>query len=168
MSIRTDNAQEFVEGDLKSYCQLHGIIQQSSCPYTPQQNGVVERKHRHLLEVGRALYFQANLPIRFWGDCILCATYLINRTPLKSINLDTPYYRLYKHKPDILHLKVFGLCFATNIAPGKKKFHSRTASCVFIGYSSSSKGYKLLDMETNQVFISRHVVFYENYIHFNY
>ena len=58
--------------------------------------------------------------------------------------------------------------FATKIAPGKKKFHSRAASCVFIGYSSSQKGYKLLDMETNQVFISRHVVFHENHLPFHY
>ena len=58
-----------------------GIIHQSLCPYTPQQNGVVERKHRHIMETARAIRFQGHIPIRFWGECVLVVVYIINRIP---------------------------------------------------------------------------------------
>lgn len=63
--------------------------------------GVVERKHRHLLDTTRALLFQSKVPDKFWGECILCACYLINRMPLVSINNVTPYSILYKEAPDL-------------------------------------------------------------------
>lgn len=65
--IRTDNAKELCDGDAKFFYSQHDILHQTSCRDTPQQNGVVKRKHHHLLEVARALSFQSNLPIRFWG-----------------------------------------------------------------------------------------------------
>jgi len=77
--VRSDNGTEF-EG-LKEYFREHGIIYETSCVSTPQQNGRVERKHRHILNVARALRFQASLPIKFWGECVQTAAYLINRTP---------------------------------------------------------------------------------------
>ena len=76
--IRADNGAEFKSNQILDFYKEQGIILQTSCTDTPQQNGVVERKHRHILEVARALRFQAGLPIRFWGECVLTATYLIN------------------------------------------------------------------------------------------
>ncbi|KAG7552999.1 Retrotransposon Copia-like N-terminal [Arabidopsis thaliana x Arabidopsis arenosa] len=78
-TVRSDNGTEFM--CLSSYFREHGIIHQTSCVGTPQQNGRVERKHRHILNVARALLFQASLPIKFWGEAVLTAAYLINRTP---------------------------------------------------------------------------------------
>lgn len=88
-----------------------GIIHQKSCAYTPQQNGVAERKHIHILEVIRAVRFQKNIPIKFWGQCVLSAVYLINRMPNTVICNQTPYERLFGKKPNLSHLRVLG-CLA--------------------------------------------------------
>ena len=85
-----------------------GIIHQTSCVQTPQQNDIVERKHRHLLEITRALSFQANLPLKFWGDCILCAAYIINRLLLSRLNHISPFGKLFSIKPNIHHLQAYG------------------------------------------------------------
>jgi len=76
--VRSDNALEFDTHDCQHFFHTHGMVHQISCVDRPQQNGRVERKHRHLLEVSRALRFHASLPLRFWGDCVLTTTYIIN------------------------------------------------------------------------------------------
>ncbi|CAH9127589.1 unnamed protein product, partial [Cuscuta epithymum] len=109
--VRCDNGMEFQA--LRSYFLDNGIIFQTSCVYTPQQNGRVERKHRHILEMGRALRFHANLPINFWGECILTAGYLINRLPSPLLGNKSPYELLHNKPPLYDQLRVFGcLCYA--------------------------------------------------------
>lgn len=79
--LRTDNGLEFFNNDCRSFFTSLGIVHQSSCPYTPQQNGLVERKHRHILNIARAIEFQASIPDPYWGECVMHAAYLINRIP---------------------------------------------------------------------------------------
>ena len=79
--LRSDNGREYYNSALSSYFTQHGIIHQTSCVDTPQQNGVAERKNRHLLEVTRSLMLATNVPNHFWGEAVLFATYLINRMP---------------------------------------------------------------------------------------
>ncbi|KAL0412092.1 UNVERIFIED_CONTAM: Retrovirus-related Pol polyprotein from transposon RE2 [Sesamum latifolium] len=85
-TIRSDNGSEFVNEQCHALFQSLGIHHQRSCPHTPQQNGIVERKHKHLLNIARSLLHQASLPRKFWGDCILTAAYLINRLPSSLLN----------------------------------------------------------------------------------
>ena len=81
---------EFQDNSALHFYVKKGIIHQKSCVDTPQQNGVVERKHKHLFEVARALMIQVNLPSRFWGERILTADYLINRFPTPTLDHKTP------------------------------------------------------------------------------
>ena len=112
--IRTDNALELCAGTMKDFYLSKGIRHESSCPHTPQQNGVVERKHRHILDTARALFFQAKLPPHYWGEALLCATYLLNRMPLRPLHHSTPYQLLYNTPPSLDHLKAFGcLCYVS-------------------------------------------------------
>ncbi|CAL8988820.1 unnamed protein product [Prunus brigantina] len=93
--LRSENGREFLNHDLNQFLQHHGIIHQRSCPYTPQQNGVAERKNRHLLEVVCASLFGANMPRHFWA--VVSASYLINRIPYSILNFQTPLQTLHHH-----------------------------------------------------------------------
>ncbi|CAH9101689.1 unnamed protein product [Cuscuta europaea] len=129
--IRTDNGTEFQ--CMKKYFLGLGIIFQTSCVDTPQQNGRVERKHRHILNVERSLRFHAHLPIQFWGEYILTAGYLINRLPSPLLHGKTPCELLFGKAPLYNQLRVFGcLCYASNINRSRDKFESRIRKCVFL------------------------------------
>jgi len=158
--IRSDNGTEFT--CLRTKFLERGIMFQTSCTGTPQQNGRVERKHRHILNVARALRFQGNLPLSFWGECIMTAGYLINRTPTPLLNGKTPYEVLNGKPPSYDHLRVFGsLCYAHNQGWKGDKFATRSKKCVFVGYPHGKKGWKLFDLDTNTYFVSRDVDFFE-------
>nr|XP_016480837.1 PREDICTED: uncharacterized protein LOC107801933 [Nicotiana tabacum] len=139
----------------------HSRYTWSSCPYTPQQNGIVERKHRHILDTTRALKFQGSIPMKCWGICVNVAVYLINRFPSKTLGGKVPFELLHCRKASLLHLRVIGcLCYATNL-PKEEKFTERAKTSVLMGYSATQKGYILLDLQTRQLFTSRDVVFRE-------
>lgn len=152
--LRSDNAAEFVNSKCKELLFSLGIEHQSSCPYTPQQNGIVERKHRQILNIARALRFQAMIPLRYWGLCVKAALYLMNRLPSVTLAGHTPYELLFHKKPSITHLKVFGcLCYATNLLK-RDKFGPRSRSAVLLGFSELQKGYILVDLITKDIFVS--------------
>lgn len=167
--IRTGNAPELCEGPLKQLYLNKGIINHKSCVNTPQQNGVVERKHKHLLEVSRALFFQAKLPSQFWGECLLCAAHLINRMPLTVLQHTSPFEKLFGHSPHLDYLRTFGcLCFVSTPKHNRSKFQPKATPHVFIGYPSGQKAYKVLNLDTLQITVSRDVVFQEQHFPFHY
>ncbi|KAI3723909.1 hypothetical protein L2E82_35671 [Cichorium intybus] len=161
--IRTDNGSEFRSRHMLDFYATHGILLETSCPYTPQQNGVVERKHRHLLEMARALRFQASLPIEFWGECVLTAAYVINKLPTPVLENKTPHEILLGKEPTYDHFRVFGcLAYAHDTLGKQDKFRERGRACVFLGYPMGQKGYKLYDVKNQKTYITRNVTFVGN------
>lgn len=147
---------------LSSYFREKGIVHQTLCVGTPQQNGRVERKHMHILNVVHALLFQASLPIKFWGEAFLTTAYVINRTPSAIHNGFSPYEILYGVKPSYDQLRVFGCeCYAHRTTRDKEKFGERICLCIFLGYPFGKKRWKVYDVERNQFLVSRDVVFKE-------
>ena len=117
----------------------------------------------HFLNVARALRFQAQFPIQFWGECALAACYLINRTPTRNLNGKTPFELLYDKRPSLEHLRVIGcLTYAHNQHHKGDKFAARSRKCVFVGYPYGTKGWRMYDLELGVFFNSRDVVFCEN------
>lgn len=135
-----------------------GILHQRTCVYSSQQNGKVERKHRAIVRIARSLLFGANLPIKFWGEAILHATYILNRWPNIVTNWKTPYELLFKKAVDYDKLKTLGcLCYSTVTNPKKEKFKARAVKCIFLGYAPGNKGYKLYDFSADRFIVSRDV-----------
>ncbi|KAI0507536.1 hypothetical protein KFK09_013662 [Dendrobium nobile] len=161
--LRTNGGGEFMNNSFTAFLRTNGIIHQSSCPHTPEQNGVAERKHRHITETTRTLLHRAAMPFTFWPDAALTAVHLINRLPSPNTNNRSLFELLNGTKPDYEHLRAFG-CEYFPLIPhsSRNKLQPTTTSCVFIGYSDMYKGYKCLDLITNKTLISRHVKFNES------
>lgn len=141
--IIIDNGTEFINHNCEKLFVSLGIIHPRTCAYTPRQNGVAERKQRHILEVTRAIRFHGKIPIKFWGHCALFVVYLINRFPSTVIGNVSPFERLYGKKPNLNHLRVLDcLCFA-KIIQEYDKLMTRAKLVVHMGYLEVQKGYIL-------------------------
>lgn len=135
--MQYDNETKFV--CLKLYFDEQGILHQTSVVGTPPQNGRVEHKHLHMLKVAHALQFQAYLPIKFWGECVLITRYLINRMPSTLLGDKTPYDLLLGNAPSYSHN--FGcLAYVHDKKLPKDKFRDRSRPCVFLGIHMTRKG----------------------------
>ena len=93
--FRFDNGLDYCSSIVNEFCVSYGIIHQTSCVVTPQQNGVIERKNKHLLDVACTIKFHMKIPSRFWGEAVLIACYLINHLPSSFLKFKTPYSTLY-------------------------------------------------------------------------
>uniref|UniRef100_A0A1J3HVA2 Retrovirus-related Pol polyprotein from transposon TNT 1-94 n=2 Tax=Noccaea caerulescens TaxID=107243 RepID=A0A1J3HVA2_NOCCA len=159
-TLYSDNGGEFVA--LRQFLSTHGISHLTSPPHTPEHNGISERKHRHIVEIGLTLLHQASLPPQYWTYAFAAAVYLINRLPSPVIANTSPYARLFKQPPNYLKLRIFGcLCFPWLRPYTKNKLECRSAPCVFLGYSLTQSAYLCLDKSTGRIYTSRHVQFVE-------
>nr|KYP36052.1 Retrovirus-related Pol polyprotein from transposon TNT 1-94 [Cajanus cajan] len=118
--IRSDNGSEFI---MQNFYAETGILHQTSCIETLQKNGIVERKHQHLLNVTRSLLFQANFPSVFWSYALLHSALLINCIPSPFVNQSSPYEKLFQTSYDISQLKVFGCFLAVSKQTEPKSYH---------------------------------------------
>uniref|UniRef100_A0A251UJX2 Putative ribonuclease H-like domain-containing protein n=1 Tax=Helianthus annuus TaxID=4232 RepID=A0A251UJX2_HELAN len=161
-SIYEDRGGEYCGHEFQNYLKENGIHHQLTTSYTPQQNGVAERKNGTLMELSRSMLKMKNMSHSYWAEAVACATYLINRAITKSIPNITPQEAWSGRKPSVRHLKVFG-CVAYAHVPKQHrgKLDDKVEKTIFIGYSENSKAYKLYNPITGKTIISRDVVFDE-------
>ena len=161
--LRTDNGSEYINNDFKSFCSISGILHQSSYPHTPEQNGVLERKHRHIVETGLTLLYQSHLPLNYWSYAFSATTYLINRMPSLVLGFHSPWEKVYSKPPSLHALKAFGCACYPYLRPfNQNKLQPRSKPCVFLGYPPLSRGYICLDPTSNRIYIDCHVLFNES------
>ncbi|CAB0004008.1 unnamed protein product, partial [Nesidiocoris tenuis] len=160
--IRSDNGGEFVNRTLANYFKKKGMIHQTTCVESPQSNGVAERYMRSIVEKCRSMLITSNSSKRMWAEAANTAAYVINRCPTKKLGKSTPEECWTGKKVDLRHLRVFGCkAFAHVLGSQRKKLDDKSKAYTFVGYSETTKGYRLLD-ENQRLKISRDVIFIEN------
>lgn len=157
-TLRSDNGTEYTSKEFQKFCEDEGIERQLTVRYTPQQNGVSERKNQTIVEMAKSMMHEKGLPIIFWAEAVYTAVYLTNRCPTKAVWGKTPFEAWRGRKPSLNHLKVFGsICYAHILKVNRSKLGEASERCIFVGYSSMSKGYRIFSLAENKVFISRDV-----------
>ena len=145
--LRSDNGGEYINQEFQAYFQTNGLFHETSCTQTPQQNGVAERKNRHILETARALLIGANVPSRYWDDAVCTAVHLLNRMPSKVLDFRTPLQALSNHVtlPSMLLIppRIFGCVAFVHLHKNQRtKLDPCAVRCIFLGYATHKKGYR--------------------------
>ena len=154
--LRTDRGGEYISNEFYIFYKNHGIKHQLTASYSPQQNGVAERKNRTICEMARSMLKGKNLPKVFWAEAMSCSVYILNRCPTKSVLNMTPEEAWSSHKPDVSSFRVFGCVVYAHVPNEKrKKFDDKGIKCIFLGYNDRTKGYKLFNPNTGEVRIGQ-------------
>jgi transposase InsO family protein len=160
--IRSDNGTEFKNSQIESFLEDEGIKHEFSSPYTPQQNDVVERKNRTLLDMARTMLDGYKTSDRFWAEAINTACYSINRLYLHRILKKTSYELITGKKPNVSYFRVFGSkCFILIKRGRKSKFAPKDVEGFLLGYDSNTRAYRVFNKSTGLVEVSCDIVFDE-------
>ncbi|GKB71516.1 retrovirus-related pol polyprotein from transposon TNT 1-94 [Tanacetum coccineum] len=160
--IRTENGTEFKNATLKAYYEKLGIMQQFSTARTPQQNGVVERRNRTLVEAARTMLIFSRLPEFLWAEAVATACFTQNWSIIYTRHNKTPYELLRGRKLNVEYFHVFGLlCYPTNDQDDLGKMKPKADIGVFIGYSETSRGFQIYNRRTKRIMETINVKFDE-------
>ena len=162
-SCTTDNGGKHISIEFETFLKAEGIKHEFSIPKIPEQNGVSERMNRTLVEVVRSMLDDSKLPHQFWAEALATAAYLVNRSLTKTLGDKTPFEAWFGKKPCVKHIRVFGCVAYSHISKDeRKKLDSKATKCIFLGYATQRKGYRLYNTETATIIHSRDVVFNES------
>jgi hypothetical protein len=152
-SSRTHKSKDFFE---------QGIKHEFFFPYTPQQNGIMDRKNRTLLDMARTMLDEYKTPDRFWAEAINTACYSINLLYLHRILKRTSYELLTGKKPNVSYFRVFGSkCFILIKGARNSKFAPKAVEGFLLGYDSNTRAYRVFNKSTGLVEVSCDIVFDE-------
>ncbi|KAJ9539160.1 hypothetical protein OSB04_031893 [Centaurea solstitialis] len=151
--LRSDRGGEYLSDEFDNHLMECGIVSQLTPPYTPQMNGVSERRNRTLLDMVRSMMCHSTLPISFWGHALETAAHILNRAPTKSVE-KTPYELWKGKKPNISFLRIWG-CEVYVKRPTLEKLKPKSNKCFFVGYLRTTVGYYFYNPEENKVFVAR-------------
>lgn len=156
----TDRGGELTSKEFQEFCEENGINRPLTFSRSLQQNGVVERKNKTILDMSQSMLKNKKLPEEFWDEVVVYAVYLSNRSSTRSVWGKTPQEAWSERKPGNSHLRVFESITHFHILNGKgEKLDDKTENFIFVGYNQSSKGYKLYNPENNKILINQDVVF---------
>ncbi|KAG6437849.1 hypothetical protein SASPL_102779 [Salvia splendens] len=160
--LRSDNGGEYMSDAFFKYCEDNGIQRQMTCPDTPQQNGVAERKLAHLTSICLSWLHDKNLPRELWAEAVQCACHVTNRLPPWPGTQKSPFEIVYGEVPDVSYFRVFGsICYVHVTKSNRTKLDPKAKKCIFVGYDCCRKGWRCMDPKTMKYTTYRDVVFDE-------
>lgn len=160
--IQSDNGTEYINREFDNLLKTKGIRRRLTVPHNPEQNGVSERKNRTLMEMARCMLIESGLPPSFWAEAVNTANYIRNRCPSRSLGGKTPFELWTGRNPCVKQFRVFGSkVLFLDRRPGKGKLEPRSKEGIFVGYSDSSKGYRVWIPDEKKVDIFRDFRFME-------
>ena len=161
--LRTDRGGEFTSHEFDAFCKANGISRQLTAAYTPQQNGVAERKNRTIMNMVRSMLSEKQVPKNFWAEVVNWTAHVLNRSPTLAVKNMTPEEAWNGVKPNVDYFRVFGCIGHVHVPDSKrKKLDDKSFQCVLLGMSEESKAYRLYDPTSKKIVVSRDVVFEEN------
>jgi hypothetical protein len=161
-TFRTDHGGEFLSAEFTSFCSEQGLHRHTTAPYSPQQNGIVERRNQSVVEMARCMLKSMAMPAVFWAEAVKVAVHILNRSPTRALQGKTPYEVWNKRKPNVSYLRTFGcVAHVKNVGPGVKKLDDRSTPMVFVGYEDGAKAYRVYNPATRRLHITRDVIFEE-------
>ncbi|KAJ0929210.1 putative RNA-directed DNA polymerase [Helianthus annuus] len=149
--IRSDNGTEFKKRILDLYCLRKGIEYQYSAPYTPQQNGVAERKHRTLIEAARTMLSDSKLPVLFWGEAVNIACYVLNKVLIVERFNKTCHELMFNEKLHLTCFEPFGLPCTIVRNKDKQKFVEMADEGYFLGYVPGTPNKRGFNLKTGKI-----------------
>nr|GFC20292.1 retrovirus-related Pol polyprotein from transposon TNT 1-94 [Tanacetum cinerariifolium]GFC21736.1 retrovirus-related Pol polyprotein from transposon TNT 1-94 [Tanacetum cinerariifolium] len=159
---RTDNETEFVNQTLRDYYEEVGISHETSFACSPQQNGVVERRNRTLIEAAHTMLIYAQTPLFLWAEAVATACFTQNRSIIRLRHGKTPYELMHDKQPDLSFFHVFGaFCYPTNDSENVGKLQPKADIRIFIGYALTKKAFRIYNQRTRRIFETMHVDFDE-------
>ncbi|RVW66685.1 Retrovirus-related Pol polyprotein from transposon TNT 1-94 [Vitis vinifera] len=161
--LRTDRGGEFTSLEFNAFCKTNGISRQLTAAYTPQQNGVAERKNRTIMNMVRSMLSEKQVPKNFWPEAVNWTAHVLNRSPTLAVKGVTPEEAWSGVKPNVDYFRVFGCIGHVHVPDNKrKKLDDKSFQCVLLGVSEESKAYRLYDPVSKKIVVSRDVVFEED------
>ncbi|KAI5316393.1 hypothetical protein L3X38_036100 [Prunus dulcis] len=162
-ALRTDRGGEFTSQEFTNFCSVNGIRRQLTAAYTPQQNGVAERKNRTIMNMVRSMLSGKHIPKTFWPEAVNWTVHILNRSPTLAVRSKTPEEAWSGVKPSMGHFRIFG-CISHVPVPDQRriKLDNKSLKCIFFGVSDESKAYRLFDLISKKIIVSRDVVFKED------
>ncbi|GJS29019.1 retrovirus-related pol polyprotein from transposon TNT 1-94 [Tanacetum coccineum] len=159
-TVRTDKGTEFLNKTLHAYFAKEGIRYETSTARTPEQNGVVERQNRTLVEAARTMLSAAKVPLFFWAEAIATTCFTQNRSLVIPRHEKTPYHIINAQKPSVKFFHIFGsLCYIVRDGENLDKMKEKGDACIFVGYSTQSKAYRVFNKRTRIIVETIHVNF---------
>ncbi|GJV24822.1 retrovirus-related pol polyprotein from transposon TNT 1-94 [Tanacetum coccineum] len=161
-TVRTDKGTEFLNKTLHAYFAKEGIRHETSTARTPEQNGVVERRNRTLVEAARTMLSAAKVLLFFWAEAIATACFTQNRSLVIPRHEKTPYHIINARKPSVKFFHIFGsLCYIVRDGENLDKMKEKGDACIFVGYFTQSKAYRVFNKRTRMIVETIHVNFDE-------
>lgn len=162
-TLRSDNGGEFCGGNFEQFLKKSGIVHQKTNPHTPQQNGVIERMNRSIVQMAKCLLFDADLGVKFWAEAVNTAVYLKNRCIAAGLGDKTPFEVWHGKKPNVQNLKIFGSTAMVHVPKAnRKKWEKKSTEMVLVGFGEDIKGYRVYDPTKGTITTSRDVIVMEN------